>query len=26
VPGADGAVVFMHTGSRALKKGPPGPS
>jgi hypothetical protein len=26
VPGADGAVVYLHTGSRALKKGPAGPS
>ena len=26
VPGADGGVVYLHTGSRALKKGPTGPS
>jgi CubicO group peptidase (beta-lactamase class C family) len=26
VPGADGAIVYLHSGSRALKKGPAGPS
>ena len=26
VPGADGSVVYLHTGSRALKKGARGPS
>lgn len=26
VPGADGSVVYLHTGSRALKKGPAGRS
>ena len=26
VPGADGGIAYLHTGSRALKKGPGGPS
>jgi len=26
VPGADGSVVYLHTGSRALRKGARGPS
>jgi hypothetical protein len=26
VPGADGSVVYLHTGSRALKRGPAGRS